>query len=158
MNAIDFISAEAALLDDRRYEEWAELFTTDCRYWAPYDWNSEEPRTALNIIYDDQKRLQDRVSRLTGGDMHSQDPPSQTVRLLGHPVQLESPSWNPVGDVDEVWTMPFRLSELRREQLSEFAGRYTYWLRREDGEYRIVAKKAQLLGAETPLSNLTFPL
>ena len=158
MNAIDFINTEAALLDDRRYEDWGSLFTDDCRYWAPYDWYAGAPRGSINIIYDDLKRLQDRISRLTGGDMHSQDPASHTARLLGHAVRVESSEWNPSAEFDEVWSVPFRLSELRREEITEFAGRYTYWLRsREDG-YRIVAKKVQLLGAESPLANLTFPL
>lgn len=75
MDATEFLTTEAALLDDRRYEAWGELFTSDCRYWAPYDWNSTSPRSSVNIIYDDQHRLQDRIARLVGGDMHAQDPP-----------------------------------------------------------------------------------
>lgn len=158
MNAIDFLTTEANLLDDRRYEEWGALFTADCRYWAPYEWNSVSPRQSVNIIYDDLHRLQDRISRLVGGDMHSQDPPSQTSRLLGQPTRAEALEWNPNADFDEVWTVPFRLSELRREQITEYAGRYTYWFSRTGGEYRVAGKKVQLLQAGTPLSNLTFPL
>ncbi|MEE2060413.1 aromatic-ring-hydroxylating dioxygenase subunit beta [Rhodococcus artemisiae] len=158
MSAIDFINDEAMLLDDRRYDDWAGLFTEDCRYWAPYDWYASEPRGSLNVIYDDLNRLQDRVSRLTGGDLHSQDPPSKTARILGHATRIKDAEWNPTGAFDEVWATSFRLSELRREQITEYSGRYTYWLRGSGDDWSIVAKKVQLLGAERPLSNLTFPL
>lgn len=158
MNALDFINHEAQLLDERRYDEWAKLFTADCRYWAPYDWFAPEPRGAVNVIYDDHARLLDRVSRLTGGDFHSQDPASQTVRVLGHGVRAEPAEWSPKAAFDEVWTLTFHLSELRRERITSYTGRYTYWLQREADSWAIAGKKVQLLGAGAPLSNLTFPL
>ncbi|HWM76977.1 MAG TPA: aromatic-ring-hydroxylating dioxygenase subunit beta, partial [Methylomirabilota bacterium] len=30
-----FLYREADLLDERRYEEWLELFTEDAHYWMP---------------------------------------------------------------------------------------------------------------------------
>lgn len=155
----DIVHLEAELLDDRRYEEWAALFTDDCRYWAPYDWNAREPRGSLNIIYDDRARLDDRVSRLVGGDIHSQDPASHTTRLIGSTRVVDDPhGWAPEGPVDVTLTAAFRLTELRREQLTEFSGRCRWWVRSTSDGPRIVAKKVQLLGASMPLSNLTFPL
>ncbi|WP_052059956.1 aromatic-ring-hydroxylating dioxygenase subunit beta [Rhodococcoides fascians] len=158
LSAVDFINHEAILLDERRYDEWATLFSADCRYWAPYDWFAPEPRNAINVIYDDAARLQDRISRLTGGDFHSQDPASQTVRILGQGLRLEASEWNPNASFTEIWTLPFRLSELRRERITEYSGRYTYWLDQEEDQWVIAGKKVQLLGANAPLSNLTFPL
>ncbi|MBF4163108.1 aromatic-ring-hydroxylating dioxygenase subunit beta [Nocardioides acrostichi] len=155
----DVVHREGELLDDRRYDEWAELFTDDCRYWAPYDWYAPEPRGAMNIIYDDKARLLDRVSRLTGGDFHSQDPASHTTRLIGVVRPLADPgSWTPPGVSEAAFTASFRLTELRREVLTEYSGRVSWWLRTESGSPRIVAKKVQLLGANRPLANLTFPL
>lgn len=155
----DVIHTEGELLDDRRYDEWAKLFTADCRYWAPYDWYAAEPRSAINIIYDDRARLEDRVSRLTGGDFHSQDPASHTTRLLGALREIsDDGGWTPAGAYDAVFSASFRLTELRRETLTEHAGRCCWWLRATDAGPRIVAKKVQLLGANRPLANLTFPL
>lgn len=155
----DVVHLEAELLDDRRYEEWAALFTDDCRYWAPYDWHAVAPRSALNIIYDDHARLEDRISRLVGGDIHSQDPASHTTRLIGSVRELEDPQgWAPDGPYDVALTAAFRLTELRRERLTEYSGRCRWWVRATPDGPRIVGKKVQLLGASMPLSNLTFPL
>ena len=32
---------EAAYLDDRQWDEWLALFSTDCEYWVP-SWLTEE--------------------------------------------------------------------------------------------------------------------
>ena len=155
----DLVSYEAELLDDRRYDEWAALFTDDCRYWVPYDWDAAEPRFSVNIIYDDRARLEDRVSRLTGGDIHAQDPASHATRLIGGLRAFEpDESWQPPAAWDAGLTAAFRLTELRREQLTEYSGRCRWWLRQTESGPRIVAKKVQLLGANLPLTNLTFPL
>lgn len=155
----DVIHREAELLDDRRYDEWADLFTDDCRYWVPYDWYAIAPRGALNVIYDDRPRLADRVSRLTGGDIHAQDPASQTTRLIGALRPLEDEGgWAPEAPFDAAFTAAFRLTEMRREVLTEYSGRCRWWVRETPEGGRIVGKKVQLLGASRPLSNLTFPL
>ncbi len=159
MNAVELINRESELLDKRHYEPWGELFTEDCRYWAPYEWDAPEPRNAINVIYDDHARLQDRIARVTGGDFHSQDPPSHTVRLIGTIHRIEAPpEWTPAQQVDEVYDAAFRLSELRRDKINDYVGRYTYWLRQTPEGLRIVGKKVQLLGASLPQTNLTFLL
>ena len=41
----DFLYHEAELLDERRYEEWLDLFTEDVHYWMPMRRNvpADEP-------------------------------------------------------------------------------------------------------------------
>lgn len=158
MSTTELINREGLLLDDRRYDEWLQLFTTESRYWAPYRWEAPEPLNEVNLLYDDFSRLTERVSRLTGGDLHSQDPPSQTVRLLGQISTPLSGEWAPPSPFDEVLTAPFKLTEYRNERVAEYTGRYTYWLAQETDGWRIAAKKVQLLGSEGPLGNVTFLL
>ncbi|NKY32461.1 hypothetical protein HGA13_05140 [Nocardia speluncae] len=158
MSAPDLIHHENLLLDERRYEEWLLLFAPESRYWAPYRWDAPEPLNEVNLVYDDLPRLAERVSRLTGGDLHAQDPASQTVRMLGQPAKPVADGWAPAAPFDEVVTAPFRLTEYRSERFTEYTGRYTYWLTGAAGTWRIAAKKVQLLGSEGPLGNLTFLL
>lgn len=158
MSSIELIHRENLLLDERRYDEWLQLFVPDARYWAPYRWEAPEPLNEMNLLYDDFARLKERVSRLTGGDLHSQDPASQTVRLLGQFSTPVSDEWVPPAPFDEVVTTPFKLAEYRAERTTEYTGRYTYWLTDGEDGRRITAKKIQLLGAEGPLGNVTFLL
>ncbi len=158
MSTIELIHRENLLLDERRYDEWLQLFAPEARYWAPYRWDAPEPMNEMNLLYDDFARLKERVSRLTGGDLHSQDPASQTVRLLGQLSAPTSGGWAPSTPFDEVVTAPFKLAEYRTERTTEYTGRYTYWITGIGDDSRIAAKKIQLLGAEGPLGNVTFLL
>lgn len=87
--AQDFLVAEAALLDDRRFDEWIELFTDDLEYIVPVrsvrrkengsdvDWESRH--------YDDNKvSMTLRVRRLGTDVAWAEDPPSFTRRVLGN--------------------------------------------------------------------------
>ena len=74
-----FLFAEARLLDERRFEEWESLFTDDAVYWVPID-PGRDPSHAVAIIYDDRKRLHERVYRLTQTPVLDQNPASRTIR------------------------------------------------------------------------------
>jgi len=79
----DFLYHEAALLDERRFEEWLELFTDDAVYWVPQG-DEPDPLRQVSLVYDDRRRLHERVLRLTGGFAFSQDPPSRTCHIVGN--------------------------------------------------------------------------
>jgi hypothetical protein len=82
-----FLVAEARLLDERRFEEWEALFTDDAVYWVPMD-PDRDPADTVSIIYDDRKRLHERVYRLTRTPVLDQNPPSRTVRFVAN-VEVE---------------------------------------------------------------------
>ncbi|MDO8943982.1 MAG: aromatic-ring-hydroxylating dioxygenase subunit beta [Burkholderiaceae bacterium] len=75
----DFLYAEAALLDEWKLMEWAELFTEDAQYLVPAtDAPDGDPRTTLFLIYDDRHRLAERAKRLLNKNAHAEFPHSQT--------------------------------------------------------------------------------
>ena len=87
--AQDFLIAEAALLDDRRFGEWIELFTDDLEYIVPsrsvrrngngsdVDWESRH--------YDDNRiSMTLRVRRLATDVAWAEDPPSFTRRMVSN--------------------------------------------------------------------------
>ncbi|QGU05327.1 benzoate 1,2-dioxygenase small subunit [Corynebacterium comes] len=65
----DFIYYENRLLDDRRFEEWLELYREDAEYWMPA-WDvdgtlTEDPQREISLIfYPNRGGLEDRIFRI----------------------------------------------------------------------------------------------
>ena len=73
---------EARLLDQLRYEDWLAMYAAECIYWVPSTPNAGDPRREISVMFDDRRRLEDRVYRLRTGFAWSQAPASRTVRLI----------------------------------------------------------------------------
>ncbi len=81
---------EAALLDDRRFDEWLALFAEDAHYWMPIRrtmTNNELDKEftapgAMSFFDDDRMMLAARVKKLDTGYSWSEDPPSRTRHLI----------------------------------------------------------------------------
>jgi len=76
------LEREARLLDQLRYEDWLKLYAAECVYWVPGTPNAGDPRREVAVMFDDRRRLEDRVFRLRTGFAWSQAPASRTVRLI----------------------------------------------------------------------------
>lgn len=147
---------EARLLDERRFEDWLELFTDDCIYWVPV--LDGDPRFEPSIIYDDHGRMEERVFRLLDTPAHAQQPPSRTQHDIGNVEVLPGED----GHVEVRCNL--NIHEMRPGDPSQvglgrprtFAGRCRYRLRREDGTLRIVEKRVALIDRDLPQYNLTF--
>ncbi len=85
-----FYTREAALLDDRRFEEWLELFSEDTNYFMPIrrtrlakELDREFTRRGEMAFFDDDKALmRARVDKLRTGRAWAEDPPSRTRRIV----------------------------------------------------------------------------
>ena len=76
------IEREARLLDQLRYEDWLKMYTAECIYWVPSTPQAGDPRREISVMFDDRRRLEDRIYRLRTGFAWSQAPASRTVRLI----------------------------------------------------------------------------
>jgi len=76
------LEREARLLDQLRYDDWLALYAAECIYWAPSTPQAGDPRREIAVMFDDRRRLEDRVYRLRTGFAWSQAPASRTVRLI----------------------------------------------------------------------------
>jgi 3-phenylpropionate/cinnamic acid dioxygenase small subunit len=92
-----FLVREARLIDDRRFEEWLDLFTDDAVYWMPgrtNAWRSGEVADSvtkpgeLALFEDTKQTLTTRVNRLRTGLAWGEDPPSRTRHLITN-VEVE---------------------------------------------------------------------
>jgi biphenyl 2,3-dioxygenase subunit beta len=85
-----FYYREAALLDDRRYNEWLDLFTEDATYWMPIrrtkttkELDTEfAPRGAIAFLDDNKMLLSMRVKKLETGYSWAEDPPSRQRHII----------------------------------------------------------------------------
>lgn len=146
----DFLYYEARLLDDGKFEEWLELFTDDAVYWVPIGDSETDPLRDVSLIYDDRKRIGERVERVTSGKAHSQDPPSITRRIVGNVEIVEQKE-------DELTVISnFMIAEFRHDNQLVFAGRYEHTLATQGDTWRIRRKKVQLINNTQPLGNVTF--
>ena len=84
------LALEARLLDERRFDEWLQLFADDIHYWMPTRYNrlgremdkEISARNELATFDEDKGSLRQRVFRLNTGMAWAEDPPSRTRHLV----------------------------------------------------------------------------
>ncbi|MDB5749902.1 MAG: Ring hydroxylating dioxygenase subunit beta [Ramlibacter sp.] len=146
--AEDFLYEEAAMLDERRFEEWLTLLAPDVRYWIPSG-RDVAPHVETPIAYDDRGTLEDRVTRLGNRNFHAQAPASRTLHAVTN-VRTA-----PAGDLVKVLSN-LTVHETRGQGERSLAASCEHHLRRTDGRLEIVLKKVWLLGRDQAHNNLTF--
>jgi 3-phenylpropionate/cinnamic acid dioxygenase small subunit len=150
-DAAELLFSEAQLLDERRWDEWLELFTEDAVFWAPAWKNEDEPTsspdTELSLIYHQgRSNLADRVWRLRSGLSVASIPLHRTAHAITN-VQLSGPT-DSAATVKSSWTV--HTFNPRRKAQHVFFGRYEHGLRHEGGVWRIASKKILLLNDYIP--------
>ncbi len=149
-----FLFREARLLDQRRFDEWFELFTDDCLYWMPTRYNrlregaeerwsvadEIEDETGLAYFEDTKTSLGRRIERLRTGMAWAEDPPSRTRHYISN-VEVEESTV----DADVVALSNFLVYRSRNEGLGDdedfFAGAREDRLRVEGDSFRIARRK-----------------
>ncbi len=154
-----FLYDEAALLDERRFWEWLDLFADDARYWMPLreeieglpDGMYPEDQLAIAIIDDDKAYLKVRIQRLDSGFAHAETPPSRTRHLVTN-VRVMGV------EGDEVLAQSyFHVYQSRLEPIDyQFSGRREDKLRNVDGRWQIASRKIVLDQRVLPRTLSTF--
>ena len=146
-----FLYREARLMDEHAYDDWLALWAVDALYWVPVNRDDIDSTREISIIYADRRRMEDMIARLKGGAAYAQDPPSRMRRIVAN-VEIEDES----EDGGIVVCANFLLTELRRHRQTTFAGRTIHKLRPEQGSFKIVSKKVELLNNDEVIGNLSF--
>jgi benzoate/toluate 1,2-dioxygenase beta subunit len=140
---------EARLLDERRLEEWLELYAAECLYWVPTS-ATKGPGNQMAIAYEDRRRLEDRVAWLGLDSLHAQDPHSRTMRSITNV---------------EAWEVPAGRLVRSHQTLREYRnGDLRSWYAQVEhrmvpfgaGDWRIERKTVLLLGYDAPVRNIAF--
>ncbi len=157
-----FLFVEAALLDDRRWDDWLGLWTDDATYSVPI--RSEvldddawgRPLEAsyggpgeLHYVEDPKLLLDVRVAKLKTGKAWAEQPPSYTTRLITNVHVVEESG-------DEVLAHSnFLVHRARGSSHSEqFVGTRRDRLRSEASGWRISARRVYLNAHVLQASNL----
>lgn len=150
----EFIYHEARLIDEKRLDEWYELFTDDARYWMPLTRGQPDGDLHTSLFYEDKFLLKMRIERLKRPASYSQHQPSFCQHVLQRPT-LESR-----GDatIPHLMRTPFVYLESRADTQLVLAGVVYHHLVEVQGSLRIRLKKVELLNREAALPSIQlFP-
>ena len=135
----NFLYKEAALLDEWRLDDWADLFTEDTRYIVPTtDLPDGDPKSDLVFIDDDIVRLRARVVRLNSRHAHREYPWSRTRRFISN-VRVEEINDSEISVTSNVLVYRFRSGEG-----APYVGSIDYTLRRDGDDFKIAYRRAVL--------------
>ena len=142
------LEREARLLDQLRYDDWLALYAPECVYWVPSTPNAGDPRREIAIMFDDRRRLEDRVYRLRTGFAWSQAPASRTVRLVTN-VEVFSTASEAV----RMLRSNFLISEFWGDETRMLAGWAGHRVVRNEGGWLIQAKQVNLIECDQSIRN-----
>lgn len=150
----DFLIYEATLLDERRFEEWRDLFAEDGRYWVPLRAGQESPDVECSLFCDDRGIMATRFERLCHPNIHAQNPPHRTCHVVGNVVVENIDAGR--GEATAKSNLIMTDYRLRTQRL--FSGRVLHRLRRVGAAYRIVLKRVDLINCDDVFELIAVPL
>jgi biphenyl 2,3-dioxygenase subunit beta len=138
-----FYYEEADLLDDRRFEEWVQLFSEDTHYFMPIrrtrskrELDREFTQPGEMAFFDDTKFiLEGRVRKLLSGTAWAEDPPSRTRHIITNVLVTEDRG----EELDVRSNFLLYRTRLKSEELSWIGSRQDV-LRRHEGSF-LIAKR-----------------
>jgi 3-phenylpropionate/cinnamic acid dioxygenase small subunit len=154
-----FFSAEAELLDERRFDEWLNLLHEDLRYWMPIARNVRFDRPELEYTrehseaswFDEGKDiLRKRVLQVQGGDHWAEEPRSRTTHLVAN-VRVESTNGPDITAKCRFVVCAYRLEH----DVDLFIGKRVDVLRRENGSLKVLRRTIYLDQSVLLSRNLT---
>lgn len=147
---IELVYREARLIDEKRFDEWYDLYAYDCRYWMPLTRGQPGGAEYTSLFDEDKLLLKIRIARLRNPKSFSQAQPSWCQHVLQSPC-IESRDAQ-MGMV--VLRTPFIYLEYQQEQQEVYAGVAWHHLKREGEKIVIALKKIELLNCEAALPSL----
>ena len=156
----EFLYREAELLDERRYEDWLDLFTDDAHYFmpmrrnVPHDESEREfTRAGADVNWFDEGKdtLSRRVAQIRTGIHWAEEPVSRICHMVSN-VQVLHASETEVGVKSR-----FLIYRNRVETETDvLVGKREDLLRRVDGGFKIARRKIVLDQSVLLAKNLTF--
>jgi 3-phenylpropionate/cinnamic acid dioxygenase small subunit len=150
----EFVYHEARLLDEKRFDEWYDLFTEDARYWMPLTRGQPDAITHTSLFYEDKLLLKVRIERLRHPSAFSQQQPSYCQHVLQQPTLESSDASSGVF----VMRTPFIYVETQLDAQVVLAGVVFHHLVQLDDALRIRLKKIELLNCDAALPSIQMLL
>jgi 3-phenylpropionate/cinnamic acid dioxygenase small subunit len=148
-----FLIHEVRLLDERRFEEWRDLFTDHGYYWVPLKPDQSSPDGEASLFYDDKRIMDTRFERLRHPNIHSQSPPHRTCHIVGNVVVEHVDA--ELGQCSVISNMIMTDYRLHTQRL--FSGRVQHELSRDGSDYKIVLKRVDLINCDDAFELIAVP-
>ncbi|GAA4342284.1 benzoate 1,2-dioxygenase small subunit [Pigmentiphaga soli] len=149
---IEVVQLDGVLLDERRWDEWLDLYTPDCRFWLPM-WrdettlNDDTDNSLAHIFYQSRRGLEDRITRVRAGKSPVTTPLPRTSHLVSHimPGAAQQPD---ALALRATWACHVLFPRSRMQHT--YFGRAEYLLAPAGGAWKIKSKKVLLLNDDIP--------
>jgi 3-phenylpropionate/cinnamic acid dioxygenase small subunit len=151
---VKFVYDEARLIDEKRFDDWYELFDEDGYYWMPLTRDQPDGMNHTSLFYEDRFLLKVRIERLKSPRSFSQQPASYCQHILQRPAIEES------DESQRRWVLrtPFVYVESQLDTQLVLAGVTHLHLVERDGRLRIRLKKVDLINCDSALPSIQlFP-
>ena len=147
---VRFVYREARLLDEKRFDEWYDLFTEDGYYWVPLAHDQVDPLDHTSLAYEDRLLLKLRIERLKSPRAFSQQPPSRCHHLLQMPeVEASDAARN-----EHVLRTQYLYTEAQRDEQRTYACTAFHTLTIEGGMLKMRLKRVNLLNCDAALPSI----
>lgn len=147
---IDFVYAEARMLDEGRFVEWLDLWMPDGHYWMPLDYQQTDPVNVTSYLYEDNFMLRLRVERLNGERTFSQKPKSRCSHVIQRPfIDAYDPDGNRY-----ITNTSMHYVETRLDEQQLLALTATHELTVVEGAIKIANKRVDLLNCDAAFGNI----
>jgi 3-phenylpropionate/cinnamic acid dioxygenase small subunit len=142
------LEREARLLDQLRYEDWLRMYAAECIYWVPSTPSAGDPRREISVMFDDRRRLEDRIYRLHTGFAWSQAPASRTVRMISNVEAFAT-----ARDDTRMLRSNFLISEFWGDETRVLTGWAGHRVVRDGTQWKIKAKQVNLIDCDQCIRN-----
>ena len=145
-----FILKEARLIDEKRFDEWYELFTEDAHYWVPLAPGQTDPLGHNSLAYEDKLLLKLRIERLRQPTAFSQKPASRCLHVMQTPeVEKSDPARG-----EFLTRTPFLYTETRGDDSQRYAATAWHTLVQSNQGLKIRLKRVDILNADAALPSI----
>ena len=143
---IQFVIREARLLDEKRFDEWYDLFAEDGHYWVPASPGQPDPLSHNSLAYEDKLLLKLRIERLKQPSAYSQKPASRCHHLL------QTPEIEKSGKGEWLIRTGFLYTETRGDESQRYAAVAWHTLVGEPLKIRL--KRVDILNCDAALPSI----
>jgi 3-phenylpropionate/cinnamic acid dioxygenase small subunit len=137
-----FLFRQSELLDQKRWQDYIDLFSEDGVYWMPVTSDQTEWEGSPSIFAEDKLLMEVRMGRVMHPTAWSQAPMWATNHLIGN-VDVESID----GDQIQVRSR-FHMMELRRDDVRHFGGTYRHTLVRTPAGLKIQLQRVDMFNSQ----------
>ena len=144
------VKREARLIDEKRFDEWYELFSEDAHYWVPAAPRQADALLHNSLAYEDKLLLKLRVERLKSDRAYSLHPEIRCLHVLQEPeVEKRDEARG-----EYLTRTPFLYTETRGDESQRYAATAWHTLALSQGALRIRLKRVDILNCDAALPSI----